>query len=131
MKGYKCAYKHCVHPDELIPKEEVVQIGTRRYHKDCAYIRDSIERSKRIIFDVILPRADYVETIGVLNVLIFNKKFSPDFIEFMLMWLALRGAKIKSVYSLHYTVNNGFIKKDFNDPTKRQDVINRYAYRYG
>ena len=131
MREYKCQYKHCSHPEDLMQKDEAVLVGAKRYHKDCAEIKATIDRAKRIFFDNVLVGADYVQTVGVLNTLIFSKGYSPDYVEFMLMWLALRGAKVKSPYTLHYTVDNNLIKKDYNNPVKRQDVINRYAYRYG
>jgi hypothetical protein len=65
------------------------------------------------------------------QVAVFKKGYSADYVEFMLMWLALRGAKVNSPYSLHYAVNNNLILKDYKDDSKRQDVINRYAYRFG
>ena len=131
MRKYKCQYKHCTHPQDLITQDEAVLIGTKRYHKNCAEIRNTLERAKRVFFDNVKPDSDYVQTVGVLNNLVFKKGYSADYIEFMLMWLALRGAKVNSPYSLHYAVNNNLILRDYKDDSKRQDVINRYAYRFG
>lgn len=131
MKTYKCGYKHCQHPDDPILKDEAVLIGSKHYHKDCAEIKNTIDRSKRVFFDHILKGADYVQTVGVINNLVFKKGYSAEYVEFMLMWLALRGSKVNSPYSLHYTVTNNLIVRDFKNPVSRQDVINRYAYRFG
>lgn len=131
MRKYKCQFRHCSHPDDLMSKEDAVLIGTKRYHTDCAQVHETIERAKRIFFDNILPDSDYIQTVGVINNLIFKKNYSADYIEFMLQWLALRGAKVKSPYTLHYTVSNNLILRDYRDERKRQDVINRYAYRFG
>lgn len=131
MKGYKCQYKHCLHPQDLMQKEESVLVGTKRYHADCAKIHETIERAKRVFFDHIKPDADYVQTVGVINNLVFKKEYSADYVEFMMQWLALKGAKVNSPYSLHYAITNNLILRDYKDSTKRQDVINRYAYRFG
>lgn len=131
MRTYKCQYKHCSHPEDLMLKEDAVLIGTKRYHKDCAQIHDTIERAKRVFFDNIKPDSDYVQTVGVINNLVFKKGYSADYVEFMMQWLALRGAKVNSPYSLHYAINNNLISRDYKDNSKRQDVINRYAYRFG
>ena len=131
MRKYKCQYRHCQHPEDLMLKEDAVLIGTKRMHKDCAEIRNTIERAKRIFFDHIKADVDYVQTVGVLNNLVFKKGYSADYVEFALMWLALRGAKVNSPYSLHLVMQNKLISRDYKNPSTRQDVVNRYAYRFG
>lgn len=129
MMEYKCQYKHCLHPNIPISPHDVVLVGTARYHKDCAELRATIERTKRVIFEHV-KEMDYVQTMGVINSLIFAKEYDAEYVEFMAKYLAVHGAKINSPYSLYYTAKNKIIIEQYNDPTKRQKVLDEYDYRY-
>lgn len=130
MRTYKCGYNHCLHKDEPVSAEDAVVIGKKRYHKDCALTKAMIEECKNIYFQHIDCKSDYVQTVGVINNLVFNKKYEVEYVRFTLMWLALRGATLKSPYSLHYAVNNNHIVREYKNPTLRQEVQDRFAYRF-
>ena len=127
---YKCKYGHCIHPEEKIPASEVVMVGKNRYHKDCAETREKVEIAKRIYFDHIDDKADYVQTLAVLNNLIFDKKLGVDYIIFVLKYLVAFGGKVKSPYVLHHVAEkNKIVQEKWADERKRRDVLDRFDYR--
>jgi hypothetical protein len=128
-KEYKCGYKHCLHPDEKIPASESVVVGKRRLHKDCAELHSKIERIKRIYFDYIDGKSDYVQVLGVINNLIFVKKYDVDLVEFMMKYAAVYGRNIKSPYILHSIIKNGLVEKKYNNKYLRMEVVSRFDNR--
>lgn len=128
-KEYKCGYNHCLHPNEKIPADEAVLVGKRRFHEDCAELHAKIERIKRIYFDYIDDKSDYVQVLGVINSLIFTKEYDIDFVEFMMKYAALYSRNIKSPYILHTIIKNGIVEKKYNDKKQRMEVVSRFDYR--
>ena len=126
---YKCGYKHCLRPNEKIPLNECVAVGKRRYHKECANMRDKIEIIKRIYFDFIDDKSDYVQVVGVINNLIFEKKYDVDYVEFMMKYVAVFCNKVKSPYTLYLIVKNGIVEKKYNDDRLKKDVIDKFDNR--
>ena len=128
---YKCGYKHCLHPNEKVPLSESVQVGKRRYHKDCADLYSKIEQIKRIYFDYIDDKCDYVQVVGVINNLIFVKGYDADFVMFMMKYTAVfcQNQNIKSPYILHTIIKNGIVEKKYRDKKLRKDVIDRFEFR--
>lgn len=131
MREYKCHYRHCLHPGEPIPQGKAVLIGAYRYHEDCAVMHGTIERIKRILFNNVNSNLDYVQTTGVINNLIFRRKYQAEYVEFMAKYLALHHAKINTPYSLHYAVKNKIIINLYSSPKDRKKVIEEYADRFG
>ena len=127
---YVCGYKHCLHPNEKIPLQESVMVGKRRYHKDCAELHAKIEVIKRIYFDHLDNKSDYVVVVGVINNLIFSKGYDAEYVEFMMKYLVAYVCKIKSPYTLHVIIKkNDAIREKYNDEKKKRDVISRFDYR--
>jgi len=127
-KSYVCGYKHC-HIHEKVPASEAVIVCNRRYHKECAEIHERIEYIKRIYFDYIENKSDYVQVVGVINNLIFKKFYSLDYIEFTMKYTAVYGGNIKSPYLLHTIVKNGIVERKYNDENLRKDVEIRFDNR--
>lgn len=130
-KEYKCGYNHCLKPNEKVLANESVTVGKRRYHKECAELHTKIERIKRIYFDYIDDKSDYVQVVGVINNLIFTKKYDVDYVEFTMKYSAVYGRNIKSPYILHKIIDNGIVEKKYNDEKQKKDVISRFDYRTG
>lgn len=128
-KEYVCGYNHCLKPNEKIPASESVIIGKRRYHKECAELRSKIERIKRIYFDYIDSKSDYVQVVGVINNLIFNKGYDADYVEFTMKYTAIFGKNIKSPYILHTIIKNGIVERKYNNEYLRKAVNNRFDNR--
>lgn len=106
-----------------MPESEAVFVGKRRFHKECAELREQIERIKRIYFDHIDSNCDYVQVVGVINHLIFKKGYSADYIEFLMKYTSLFCNNVKSPYILHSIAENSFIKDKYNNDIKREGVI--------
>ena len=129
-KFYKCGYTHCLHLNEKVSLTDSVLVGNRKYHKDCAILHEKIEKIKRIYFDYIDDKSDYVQVVGVINNLIFNKQYDADYVEFTLKYAAVFCRRyIKSPYVLHSTIKNGIVEKKYKDEQLRKDVIDRFEYR--
>lgn len=130
-KMYKCKYRHCLKPSEKVSESEAVMFGKRHYHKECAALHTQIERIKRIYFDFIDDKSDYVQVVGVINNLIFKKGYSPDYVEFMMKYSAVYCARnFKSPYLLHTIIENGIVEKMYKNDKQRRDVIERFDYRF-
>lgn len=132
MKSYVCQYRHCLHPGEKIPDEDSVLVGLRHFHKDCAEMNAKINTIKKIFFDHVLE-ADYVQTLAVINRLIFKLNVDPDYLLFVVKHLALFSkGYIHSPYSMLTIVkSNQIIKDKWDNPYRRKGVIDAYARRFG
>lgn len=128
-KEYICGYNHCVKPNEKVLASESVIVGKRRYHKACADLRSKIEKIKRIYFDYIDDKSDFVQVVGVINNLIFTKAYDVDYVEFMLKYTAIYGKNIKSPYILHTIIENGIVEKKYKNEYFKKDVNNRFDNR--
>lgn len=128
-KTYVCGYNHCLTPNDKVLASESVMVGKRRYHKECAELHARIERIKRIYFDYIDSKSDYVQVVGVINNLIFTKGNSVDYVEFAMKYTLVYGNKIKSPYILHTIISNGIVEKKYNDEKQKKDVVSRFDYR--
>lgn len=126
---YKCGYRHCLKPEEKIPLSECVAVGKKRYHKECAALHKQIEIIKRIYFDYIDNKADYVQVVGVINNLIFNQKYDADYVQFVMKYSAVYCHSIKSPYLLYTIIKNGIVEKKYSNDKLRRDVIDRFEYR--
>lgn len=124
---YKCGYRHCLHPETKIALSDSVAVGKRRYHKDCAALHEKIEQVKRIYFDYVDSDSDYVQVVGVINNLIFNKRYDVDYVIFMMKYTAVFCARnVKSPYILHTIIKNGIVEKKYSDDNLREDVNHRF-----
>lgn len=128
-KEYVCGYKHCLKLYEKIPASEAVIVGKHRYHKECAEIHAKIENIKRIYFDYIDNKSDYVQVVGVINNLIFTKSYTVDYIEFTMKYVTVYCGKIRSPYVLHTIVKNGIVEKKYNNEKLRKDVESKFDNR--
>lgn len=111
---YVCGYTHCLHPNEKATESEMVLVGKKRFHKDCAEIREYIEEMKTLYFDNIDDKANYVEVISVLNNIIFKKGVDPRYMIFAIKYIIKKKARLKSPYSLHYLPTNKIIVNLYN-----------------
>lgn len=80
---YKCSYKHCIHLDELIPKNEAVMRGNRRYHWDCIAQLESIKRCAMLFIGCSdkTKDNDFPKVMNILNTIVIKNKVPVDFIE--------------------------------------------------
>lgn len=128
-KYYKCAYRHCLRPHEKVPASEVVMVGKQRCHDECAEMHSKIEELKRFYFDNLDNKSDYVQVVGVINNMIFKKAYDCGFVLFLMKYVLVYGAKIKSPYLLYTVADNGIVDKKFKNEKMREDVERRYEYR--
>lgn len=130
MKTYTCGYRHCLHTGEKVTEDEAVMVGGKRMHSDCARTHATIERAKQIYYRI-NPNHDYRQIMGVFNNLVFKKEYPADYVEFMMMYIAMECPNVlKSPYTLHYMIKNNLIDRKYKNPTQRQELIRRYACRY-
>lgn len=128
-KSYKCAYRHCLRPDEKVPASQVVMVGNKRCHAECAELSIKITKLKNFYFDNLDDKSDYVQVVGVINKLVLNKKYDCDFVLFLMKYIFVYGAKVRSPYLLYKVAENGIVDKKFKNAKMRKDVELRYEYR--
>jgi hypothetical protein len=109
-KTYVCGYAHCLHKNEKVIDVDSVVVGKRRFHKDCAEIRNHIEILKKLYFDYV-ENPKYVEVVGVINNIVFKKGVNPKYMIFALKYIINKNVRIKSPYFLHYLPKNNTILK--------------------
>jgi hypothetical protein len=105
-KTYVCGYTHCLHKGEKVSEQDSVIVGKRRFHKDCAQMKEYIDEIKDLYFDYIDKDADYKVVLSVINNMIFKKGIDPEYFLFGLKKWVWKKVKIKSPYSLHYLATN-------------------------
>lgn len=109
-KRYKCAFKHCIHEsNELLP-DQAVKIGNRYLHKDCAEIRQNIEKTRDIYYLRVSNTVVMSQLVKVIQHLVFNKKVDSGYLVFALTYALDNGMTIRSPYGLYYIVDNQRIK---------------------
>lgn len=104
-KTYVCGYKHCLF-NSKITASEAVSVGNRKYHKECALIRDKINEIRDLYIDNIDKNVAIVELVGVLNRIIFTKNVDIDYMLFAMNNVIKRKLRIKSPYTLYYVADN-------------------------
>jgi hypothetical protein len=109
-KTYVCGYKHCqIH--EKIPASEAVNVGNRKYHKECSETREKINEIRDLYIDNIDKSVTIPELVGVINRIIFDKKFDVEYMLFAMKNVIRRKLRIKSPYTLYYVADNKQIIK--------------------
>jgi hypothetical protein len=113
-KLVKCRYKHCKHPEDYRPPDEMVHgNGSVYYHKECAHERDTINKIIEYYTSNIDDRVTLAQLRGAVNNIIFKKNVPADELLFDLMFVHNNGNKINSPYSLHYIVANKRIQHEY------------------
>lgn len=128
-KSYKCAYRHCLRPDEKVPASEVVMVGNKRCHAECAELSLKITELKNFYFNNLDNKSDYVQVVGVINNFVLKKRYDCDFVLFLMKYIVVYCTKVKSPYLLYTVADNGIVDKKFKDEKMRKDVEQRYEYR--
>lgn len=104
-KSYVCGYKHCQIHEKVLESNAVI-VGKRRYHKECAELRNKINQLKELYLDNIDPNTPMVELLGVINRIIFTNHTDIDYMLYAVTDLIQRKVKIKSPYTLYYIADN-------------------------
>ena len=80
-KEYVCAYKHCLHHGEKVKASESVVINKRRYHWDCAGMKQEIQDCVATYMDCIEDKTQYPMVVRTINTLVFKNQVPIDFIK--------------------------------------------------
>ena len=80
-KEYVCAYKHCLHHGEKVKASESVVINKRRYHWDCAGMKQEIQDCVATYMDCIEDKTQYPMVVRTINTLVFKNQVTIDFIK--------------------------------------------------
>lgn len=118
-KQYVCGYKHCL-INTKIPASEAITIGNRKYHKECAFIKEKINEMRDLYIDNIDKNVSIVELVSVLNRIIFTKNVDIDYMVFAMNNVVRRKLRIKSPYTLYYIADNKQIKAIFEKENKQK-----------
>lgn len=116
---YKCAFKHCQHKPCEVPQGEVVKVGNRYMHKDCAEKSDYIKKTRDLYYEKISNTVVMKQLVSVLNNLVIKKNVDPKFLYFAVDFAVSNKIPIKSPYGLHYLIDNNRIKEMWN---KKKDT---------
>ena len=110
-KEYVCAYNKCLHHGEKVKASESVVINKRRYHWDCAAIKQEIQDCINTYMDLIEDKTQYPIVCKTINTLVFKNNVPIDFIK-----KKIESSKLyysgKPVYAL-YGIRRIFWEQEF------------------
>lgn len=118
-KEYICGYQHCLHHGEKVKESEAVVIGRKRYHWDCASIKQELAEIRNIYIDGIDSEVSFTVLSKVLNDLVFKYEMDIDFLKFAVNYYADYKIKLKSPFTLLYLRKNDYMKRKW-DKSKRR-----------
>lgn len=102
----KCAYKHCLHESPDVEKADAVKVGKRYMHPDCAAHQKAYIEVAQFYQDNAKQPAKPVELYKVLNDLIFERRFTPQYILFVMKMAINSGTEMHSPRFLCYLVDD-------------------------
>lgn len=79
-KEYACAYKYCLHHGQKIKSSESVVINKKRYHWDCAAMKQEIKECADTYMTYIEDQTQYPIVTRIINTLVFKDNIPIDFI---------------------------------------------------
>lgn len=107
-----CGYKYCLHKNQKVSSEDAVIISNRRYHRDCAEIRQRIIECAELYMTCIEDKTQYPVALRVINTLVYKSKVPVDYI-----YRCISNSKTyysdKPVYVL-YGIRKTFYENEFS-----------------
>ena len=110
-REYVCAYPHCLHHGEKVKASEVVVVGGKRYHWDCATTREQLGDLRKYYHENIDNEVNLAQLSKVLNTLIFSEGLEIEYIKFALEYYSKFGMKINSPFALTYLKKNNMMRR--------------------
>lgn len=81
-KEYVCAYgKHCLHNGEKVKASEAVVLGNKRYHMDCAVMKQEIQDCANTYIGYVEDKTQYPMVLKIINTLVFSHHVPIDYIK--------------------------------------------------
>ena len=119
-RGYKCHYKYCTHPQDILYKQEdergyVSDNYGKLYHEDCWYKKVELEDLRKFYGQFIDSSCDMKLIAKVLNDLVFKYGLEIDYIRYALNYYAQVGKKFKSPFALLYLRSNKYMRKHYEE----------------
>lgn len=81
VKEYICAYKHCLHCGEKVNSLEATVINGKRYHWDCAQLKQEILDCVNLYMSYIEDKTQYPVASRIINNLVFKNKIPIEYIR--------------------------------------------------
>lgn len=125
---YKCWYKNC--KIGKVANNEAIKIGNKRYHKKCYQDLEDLKKCRELYVEYINPAVVHVQLNSTINNLVNDKKIKPCYLLYVIEYIIDNKLEVKSVYSLHYFINNYKIKnsyKSLNDVKKAVESLKIYS----
>ena len=111
-REYVCAYKnYCLHHGDKVKSSEAVVINNKRYHWDCAAMKQEIQDCVSTYMSYIEDKTQYPVVVKIINTLVFKNRVPVDFIKKKIESSKLYYSN-KPVYVL-YGIKKMFWEKEF------------------
>lgn len=110
-KKYKCGYSHCNHPDDLISAGDGTTVGKRHYHNDCFKQSETIKEIRGYYLNNISDTVVMSLLNKVINVIIFEKNVSAEYLLYCLKYAVANKIRINSPLGMYYLIDNKRIKE--------------------
>ena len=105
----KCRYKHCLHPNIPVKKEEAVQVGSSYYHPDCYELKNTVAEIVDFFTKEINPDVVHMILVKTINNICFPKDkpgIPPERLLFQLKYHQRHGGKIQYPAGLYYVLQD-------------------------
>ena len=80
-KEYVCAYKHCLHHGEKVKASEAVMLSNKRYHMDCAALKQEIQYCVSAYMEYKEDKTEYPIASRIINTLVFKNNVPVEYIK--------------------------------------------------
>lgn len=115
-KEFVCAFKHCLHHGEKVKASEAVVIGNKRYHWDCAAMKQELKDCVDAYMECIEDKTQFPIATKIINTLVFKNKVPVEYIKKQIKASKLYYAD-KPAYVL-YGIRKLFWERDFKSYVK-------------
>lgn len=122
-REYVCSYNHCLHNGEKVKASEAVVLNNKRYHMDCACMKQEIQDCVSTYMECIEDKTQYPMVVRTINTLVFKNQVPTDYIKKKIESSRLYYSD-KPVYAL-YGIRTMFYNEMFKELKVGETVVSR------
>lgn len=105
----KCRYKHCLHPNIPVSKEEGIAVGSAYYHPDCYELKNTVAEIIDFFSKEVNPDVVYMILVKTINNICFPKGkqgVPAERLLFQMKYYCRHGGKLQYPAGLYYVLQD-------------------------
>lgn len=105
----KCRYKHCLHPNIPVKKEEAIKVGSAYYHPDCYELKNTVAEIVDFFTKEVNPDVVHMILVKTINNICFPKGkqgVPAERLLFQLKYYIKHGGKLQYPAGMYYVLQD-------------------------